>query len=160
MSDRITQTALDALATTAVREVLARQFQVEACAATPDLTARGADAATLGASVPLTGSALRGAVSLRLSPALARLLVERLVGQACGSPAEAQDLCQELCNILAGRMAATLGHEGAVIELGTPSLLGPHMTGDTAPAADLIHSSHWLCEHEPLVFALELRTIP
>ena len=50
--------------------------------------------------------------------------------------------------------------DGAVIELGTPSLLGPQATGDSAPAADLIHSSHWLCEHEPLVFALELRTIP
>jgi len=152
MSVGVSHTALEALAATAVREVLMQQFRVQATAAAPATAVPNVDAATLGASVPLTGTALRGRVLVRVSPALARLLVERLVGQASGSTEEAQDLCQELCNILAGHVAAALGRDGALIELGTPSRLGPD--------ADLIYCSHWLCEHEPLTFGLDIRTTP
>ena len=148
MSAGVTQAELQALAATALRDVLAAQFRVEACAAGPEL----ADPATVGASVPLSGATRHGQVQVHVSPRLARLLVERLLGQASGSAEEAQDLCRELCNILAGHVAAALGRDGTPIELGTPSLPGPD--------ADPIYRSHWLCEHEPLTVGLDIRTIP
>jgi CheY-specific phosphatase CheX len=147
MSAGMTQTELHTLAATALRDVLAAQFRVEAHAAAPGLEGL----ATVGASVPLNGVTLEGQVRVHVSPQLARLLVERLLGQASGSAEEAQDLCRELCNILAGHVAAALGRDGTLIELGTPSLPGPD--------ADLIYRSHWLCEHEPLTFGLDIRMI-
>ena len=151
-----THASLDALATTALREVLAQQFRVAATAVAPG----PAERATLGASVPLAGATLSGHVSVCVSPALARALVERLLGEACGSTEEAQDLCRELCNILAGGVAAALGQDGTLIELGTPSLLGADPDNGPATAPNLIHRSHWLCEHEPLTFGLDIRTTP
>ena len=138
--------------------------------------AAGADAATarssdveLCATVPLAGPEASGHVCLRLARGFALLALRQLHG---GSPSgsfeehEVRDFAGELCNLLAGRVAAELARVGEVCKLGVPEVVigadtlvagrpaGGTTPSDPSPASALRSCTIWSCAGHRLTLDL------
>lgn len=144
--------ALQRFGGNALTEVLLAWLQLPATELTP-----GSEPATLREpalliTVTWHGDTLSGAVQLVVPDAFANHAAQMLLGSDGAAPTDAirRDLCGELTNLVAGRVAADLrsaGHRGT---LGTPTV-----TPVSLPFADDAHSpgpslSVWCCQGFPI----------
>jgi CheY-specific phosphatase CheX len=111
----------------ALRHVLSSLLSFRATEETPvQDTAEAQDESLILATVALIGDHGSGAVRLQIPEAFARLALGVLVGaEDTDSLTRAQidDLCGELGNMIAGRVAADLAGEGHSFTLGTPEVV-------------------------------------
>ena len=135
----------------AITEVLATQFKLLAIASTPgDKPVTGIPEQCLIDSVTLCGGRVAGDVHLQLPEAFAAKLTALLLGRSATSVTDesAADVTGELCNMLAGRVAAILSAAGYSSNLSTPRwfaatgwssrfLQAPKLAGATGLARDI-----------------------
>ena len=126
----------------AITEVLATQFKLSAITGSPEQGLVG--------SVTLTGGRVSGDVHLRLPEAFIAKLAALLLGRSVTSVTHesAADVTGELCNMLAGRVAATLAAAGY------SSILNIQMELEIYPGAKTCRSD-WTCEGHLLTVALQ-----
>jgi len=142
----------------AVTEVLATQFKLSAIALTSaDKPVTSTTEEDLVGSVTLTGGRVSGGVHLRLPEALVAKLTALLLGQATTNVTNerAADVTGELCNMLAGRVAASLAAAGYSSELSTPTVVRGHQLElQISPGAKTCRSD-WTCEGHLFTVALQ-----
>ena len=148
---------LGRLTANAITEVLATQFKLSAIASVPaDKPVTGTPEQCLVGSVKLTGGRVSGDVHLQLPEAFIARLVT-LLGRSATSVTDesAADLAGELCNMLAGRVAATLAAAGYSSNLSTPTVVcGRRLELEISPGAKTCRSD-WTCEGHLLTVALQ-----
>jgi len=117
----------------------------------------------LQGTVKLTGPHVSGTVHLQLSRAFARHAVVHLVGATHPRPpgdAEVQDFAGELCNMLAGRVAAQLRSQGYPCELGVPEVVRePPGLPEPEPGTERGRTD-WTCQGHRLALEMRLRYQP
>jgi len=142
----------------AVTEVLATQFKLSAVASTSaNKPVTGATEKALVGSVTLTGRRVSGGVHLRLPEAFVAKLTALLLGQAANNVTNesAADVAGEDCNMLAGRVAASLAAAGYSSKLSTPTVVRGHQLElEISPGARTCWSD-WTCEGHLLTVALQ-----
>jgi CheY-specific phosphatase CheX len=142
----------------AVTEVLATQFKLSAIASTSaDKPVTSAIEEGLVGSVTLTGGRVSGAVHLWVPEALVAKLTALLLGQPTTNVTNesAADVTGELCNMLAGRVAANLAAAGYSSKLSTPTVVRDHQLKlEISPGAKTCRSD-WTCEGHLLTVALQ-----
>jgi CheY-specific phosphatase CheX len=140
----------------AVTEVLATQFKLSAIASTSaNKPVTGATEEALLGSVTLTGGRVSGGVHLRLPEAFVAKLTALLLGQAATTNESAADVAGELCNMLAGRVAASLTAAGYSSKLSTPTVVRGHQLElEISPGAKTCLTD-WTCEGHLLTVALQ-----
>jgi CheY-specific phosphatase CheX len=139
---------LGSVTASALAEVLATQFKlsVVASALADKLDAEQTERC-LVCSVTLTGGLFSGDVQLQLPEAFVAKLNSVLVGPNAASVTDedAADIAGELCNMLAGRIAATLEAAGYSSILSIPSVYrGRRLEFENAAAKTCW--SNWTCE--------------
>jgi CheY-specific phosphatase CheX len=143
----------------AITEVLATQFKLSAIAATPaDTPVTGPPEQCLVSSVKLTGGRVSGDVHLQLPEAFVAKLIVLLPGRSAVSVTEegVADVTGELCNMVAGRVAATLTAVGYSSNLSTPTVVrGRRLEFEVAPGAKTCRSD-WTCEGHLLTVMLQI----
>jgi CheY-specific phosphatase CheX len=149
---------LGRVAASAITEVLATQFKLSPIASTPAYEpVTGAPEKCLVGSVTLTGGRVSGGVHLRLPEAFVAKLTALLLGQAATNVTNesAADVAGELCNMLAGRVAASLAAAGYSSKLSTPTVVRGHQLElEISPGARTCWSD-WTCEGHLLTVALQ-----
>ena len=144
----------------AITEVLATQFKLLAIASTPAYKpVTGMPEQCLIGSVTLTGGRVSGDVHLQLPEAFATKLTALLLGRSATSATDesAADVTGELCNMLAGRVAAILSAAGYSSNLSTPTVVRGHrLELEISPGAKTCWSD-WTCEGHLLTVALQFR---
>ena len=142
----------------AITEVLATQFKLSATASTPgDKPVTGIPEQCLIGSVTLSGGRVSGDVHLQLPEAFAAKLTALLLGRSATSVTDesAADVTGELCNMLAGRVAAILSAAGYSSNLSTPTVVRGHrLELEISPGAKTCWSD-WTCEGHLLTVALQ-----
>ena len=142
----------------AITEVLATQFKLSAIASTPaDKPVTGTPEQCLIGSVTLSGGRVSGDVHLQLPEAFAAKLTALLLGRSATSVTDesAADVTGELCNMLAGRVAAILSAAGYSSNLSTPTVVRGHQLElEISPGAKTCRSD-WTCEGHLLTVALQ-----
>jgi CheY-specific phosphatase CheX len=110
--------------------------------------------------VTLNGDRLSGNVRLQLPEDFARLAVSRVVRDHGGEgPADLgiEDLVGELCNMIAGRVAASLRPEGYAALLDPPVVLrAAHLLPEPGPAREWGRTC-WSCEGHVLTLEIQCR---
>ena len=152
----------------ALSEVLDTLLSLSLNEATPAASAGdGSKADYLVGTVDLVGDRLSGDVRLQLPEAFARLAARRLVGgHAAAEPladANAADLAGELCNMVAGRVAARLRRDGYPAELSPPRVVrAPRDPRDPSEPArgDERRRTCWLCEGHLITLEIQCRHQP
>ena len=143
----------------AITEVLATQFKLSAIASTPADTpvARAPEQYLIG-SVTLSGGRVSGNVHLQLPEAFAAKLTALLFGRSASvTDVSAADVTGELCNMLAGRVAAILSAAGYSSNLSTPTVVrGQQLELEISPGAKACRSD-WTCEGHLLTVALQFK---
>ncbi|MEN9678235.1 MAG: Chemotaxis phosphatase CheX [Verrucomicrobiota bacterium] len=150
----------------ALRHVLSSLLSFRATEETPvQNTAEAEDESLILATVDLIGEHCSGAVRLQIPEAFARLALGVLVGaEDTDSLTRAQidDLCGELGNMVAGRVAADLAGEGHSFTLGTPGvvrgagwLLKEDRTTHHAPGA-----TAWSCQKHRILIEVSCHFQP
>ena len=144
----------------AITEVLATQFKLLATASTPgDKLVAGIPEQCLIDSATLCGGRVAGDVHLQLPEAFATKLTALLLGRSATSATDecAADVTGELCNMLAGRVAAILSAAGCSSNLSTPTVVRGHrLELEISPGAKTCWSD-WTCEGHLLTVALQFR---
>ena len=145
----------------AITEVLATQFKLPAIASTPaeHEPVAGTPEQYLVGSVTLTGGRVSGDVYLQLPEAFAAKLTALLFGRSATSVTDegAADVTGELCNMLAGRVAAILSAAGYSSNLSTPTVVRGHQLElEISPGAKTCRSD-WTCEGHLLTVALQFK---
>ena len=144
----------------AITEVLATQFKLSATASTPgDKPVTGIPEQCLIDSATLCGGRVAGDVHLQLPEAFATKLTALLLGRSATSATDesAADVTGELCNMLAGRVAAILSAAGCSSNLSTPTVVRGHrLELEISPGAKTCWSD-WTCEGHLLTVALQFR---
>jgi len=153
---------LPRVAAEALQEVLSTQFH---CAAAPasdgDLARAAGEGAWLTGCVGLTAGTLTGSLRLQLPERWLRRLHASLGGGGNASPADDGDLADladlagELCNMMAGRIAARLSGGGASM-LGTPVVARGRLPEPEAGLAGPSGRSCWTCAGQVLTLDLTL----
>ena len=149
---------LGGITASAITEVLATQFNLSAIASAPAKPVAGQFEQCLVGSVQLTGGRISGDVHLQLPEAFIVKLAALLLGQSATSVTDesAADVTGELCNMLAGRVAATLAAAGYSSKLSTPAVVrGRRLEREIAPGAKTCLSD-WTCEGHLLTVALQV----
>ena len=148
------------VAANAITEVLATQFKLSAIALTPaDEPVTGTPKQYLIGSVTLSGGRVSGDVHLQLPEAFAAKLTALLFGRSAtsGTDEGAADVTGELCNMLAGRVAAILSAAGYSSNLSTPTVVRGHQLElEISPGAKTCRSD-WTCEGHLLTVALQFK---
>jgi CheY-specific phosphatase CheX len=144
----------------AITEVLATQFKLSAVASAPvDGPIAGQTQPYLVGSVRLTGGRISGGVYLQLPETFATKLTAALLGRSAADLAdesEAADVTGELCNMIAGRVAAGLAASGYSSILSTPTVSrGRRLALETTPGGKTCRSG-WTCEGHLLTVTLQL----
>jgi CheY-specific phosphatase CheX len=149
---------LSRVAASAITEVLATQFKLSPIASTPaDEPVTGAPEQCLVGSVTLTGGRVSGGVHLQLPEAFIAKLTALLLGRSATSVTDesAADVTGEVCNMLAGRVAAILSAAGYSSRLSTPTVVRGHrLEHEISPGAKTCRSA-WTCEGHLLTVALQ-----
>ena len=144
----------------AITEVLATQFKLLATASTPgDKPVTGIPEQCLIDSATLCGGRVAGDVHLQLPEAFATKLTALLLGRSATSATHesAADVTGELCNMLAGRVAAILSAAGCSSNLSTPTVVRGHrLELEISPGAKTCWSD-WTCEGHLLTVALQFK---
>ena len=105
----------------------------------------------------LSGAQISGDVHLQLPEAFVAKLTALLLGRSATSVNDesAADVTGELCNMLAGRVAAILSAAGYSSQLSTPTVIrGYPLELEISPAAKACRSA-WTCEGHLLTVALQ-----
>ena len=108
-------------------------------------------------SVKLTGGLFSGDVQLQLPEAFVAKLTALLLGRSATSVTDedAADVTGELCNMLAGRVAATLAAAGYSSTLSIPTVARGHrLKLEISPGAKTCWTD-WTCEGHLLKVALQ-----
>jgi CheY-specific phosphatase CheX len=132
----------------ALAEVLATQFKLSAISAPDDKSNANQTEQYLVGSVELTGGLFSGYVQLQLPEAFVAKLTAALLGPYAANVTDedAADITGELCNMLAGRIAATLTAAGYSSILSIPTVArGRRAEFENAPGAKTCRTS-WTCE--------------
>jgi CheY-specific phosphatase CheX len=132
----------------ALAEVLATQFKLSAISAPDDKSNANQTEQYLVGSVELTGRLFSGYVQLQLPEAFVAKLTAALLGPYAANVTDedAADVTGELCNMLAGRIAATLTAAGYSSILSIPTVArGRRAEFENAPGAKTCRTS-WTCE--------------
>ncbi len=144
----------------ALTEVLATQFKRLATASTPgDKPVTGIPEQCLIDSATLCGGRVAGDAHLQLPEAFATKFTALLLGRSATSATDesAADVAGELCNMLAGRVAAILCASGCSSNLSTPPVVRGHrLELEISPRAKTCWSD-WTCEEHLLTVALQFR---
>jgi CheY-specific phosphatase CheX len=133
------------------------QFNLSAIASAADMSTADQPEQCLVGSVKLTGGRVSGAVHLQLPQDFAAELTALLMGQHTASVSDeaAADVTGELCNMVAGRVAATLAAAGYSSILGTPVVARSRgLVLEAAPDA-IACRSDWTCEGHLLTVGLQ-----
>ncbi len=154
MTNKIPTADLSRIAASALQEVLATQFKLLAVSALPDEMARAAtDSRCLTGSVDIEGERMSGSLRLQLPEAwVHKINASLLKGRDAVSIDEddASDLTGELCNMIAGRIAASLAGAGYASTLSTPRVIRGQPLQLEGDAGCLISRSNWACESQVL----------
>jgi CheY-specific phosphatase CheX len=147
----------------AVTKVLSTQFGMQAEASHEKAPQLQGYAAHLSGTVSITGSRVRGDLSLSMPDPLADKLVARMLGGAEddeASLADKVDVAGEICNMLAGQIGAALSRSGYANDLSIPQVAhnSDAWTGPLEDHAD--YQAVWQCAGFPLVLNLALRLDP
>ena len=149
---------LSRIAASALKEVLATQFKLSAVPASPiEIEGAADDPRCLTGSVNLDGARMSGSLRLQLPEAwVHKIIASLLEGRDAVSIDEddASDLIGELCNMIAGRVAASLVGVGYVSTLSTPAVLrGRIMELERGEGGELFRFD-WTCEGHLLKLTL------
>jgi CheY-specific phosphatase CheX len=152
---------LGRVAATALTEVLATQFKLSEIASAPadKPVTRTPDHCLVGL-VSLSGGRISGDILLQLPEGFVAKLTGLLLGQSATgvSDESAADVTGEVCNMLAGRVAAILSAAGYSSQLSsTPTVVRGHrLELEISPGAKTCRST-WTCEGHLLTVALQFR---
>ena len=155
---------LGSVTASALAEVLATQFKLSVIASGPDeeTNSKRTEQCLVG-SVKLTGGLFSGDVQLQLPETFVAKLTTVMLGSDAASVTDedAGDITGELCNMLAGRIAATLAAAGYASILSIPRVArGRRLEFENAPGAKTSWTN-WTCEGHLLKvasqFSLRLR---
>jgi CheY-specific phosphatase CheX len=140
---------LDSIIASALAEVLTTQFKLSVIASAPaDKPNANQNEQCLVGSVKLTGGLFSGDVQLQLPEAFVAKLTTVLLGPNAASVTseDSADITGELCNMLAGRIAATLAAAGYSSILSIPIVArGRRLEFENAPGAKT-YWTNWTCE--------------
>ncbi len=150
---------LGSVTASALAEVLVTQFKLSAIASAPaDTPTADQTEQCLVGSVKLTGGLISGDVQLQLPKAFVAKLTAVLLGPNAASVTDedAADIAGELCNMLAGRIAASLTAAGYSSILSIPTVArGRRLEFENAPGAKTCWTN-WTCEGHLLKVASQL----
>jgi CheY-specific phosphatase CheX len=149
---------LGSIAARAVTEVLATQLRLLATRSESVEwpIADRLDESLVGA-VTLAGSRLSGDVELRIPDGFIAKVARLLLGRCAADTEEAADITGELCNMLAGKVAADLAAAGYPTTLSTPTVSrGIELKPDNALGTQTFRSN-WTCEGYLLSVMLKIR---
>jgi len=139
---------LGSVTASALAEVLATQLKLSAIAAPDDTSNANRTEHYFVGSVELTGGLFSGYVQLQLPEAFVAKLSAALLGRNAASVTDedAADIIGELCNMMAGRIAATLTAAGYSSVLSIPTVArGRRLEFENAPGVKTCRSN-WTCE--------------
>jgi CheY-specific phosphatase CheX len=149
---------LSALTARAITEVLATQFGLSAVVAAVSIEkpiATQAEPCLVG-SVRFSGDRISGVAHLQLPAAFAAKVTALLLGQSIVDDDEAEDMTGELCNMLAGRVAAGLAADGYPSILSIPAVSRDgQFELETVPGNETCRSD-WTCEGYLLTVMLQV----
>lgn len=141
---------LSRISASAIQEVLATQFKLSAVPVSYlEIVGAADDPRCLTASVNLDGARMSGSLRLQLPEAWVHKINASLLGQIDAgftNENDDTDLTGELCNMLAGRVAAALAVAGYSSSLSTPSVIRGQPLQLEADPRDEISLSDWACE--------------
>jgi CheY-specific phosphatase CheX len=141
---------LSRISASAIQEVLATQFKLSAVPVSLfEIEGAADDPCCLTACVNLHGALMSGSLRLQLPEAWVHKINASLLGQSDAgftSENDDTDLTGELCNMLAGRVAAALAIAGYSSTLSTPSVIRGQSLPLQADARGEISLSDWVCE--------------
>jgi hypothetical protein len=154
MKNKIPTPDLSRLAASALQEVLATQFKLSAVPASPIEIEGAADVSRwLTGLVNLDGARMSGSLRLQLSETWVHKINASLLGRSDAILTDqdaASDLTGELCNMIAGRVAASLVSAGYVSTLSTPSVIRGQLLQPETDAGSEISRSDWASEGQVL----------
>jgi CheY-specific phosphatase CheX len=131
----------------AITEVFATQFKLSATASAPvDRQIVDQSQRYLVGSVGLTGGRISGGVYLQLPEAFAAKVTAQLLDRKIADEGEASDMTGELCNMLAGRVAAGLAAAGYSCIMSTPTVSRDQRLALETPTGAKTCQSDWTCE--------------
>jgi len=148
---------LGQIAACAITEVLATQLKLRA-RESQLLKWRNADQREqyLVGSVKPTGDRVSGDVHLQLPEGFAAQMTARLLERSVAQADDGADMTGELCNMLAGRVAAHLAAAGYSSALSTPTVSrGRGLEPNAVPGAQTCRSD-WTCEGHLLTVTLQV----
>jgi CheY-specific phosphatase CheX len=149
---------LGGVVASALAEVLATQFKLAAIASDTQNTEQSEQC--LIGTVKLSGELLSGDVKLELPEAFVARITAALhdADAACITDEEIVDMTGELCNMLAGRIAATLAAGGYPSFLSVPSVARGHLPGFENASRAKTCRTNWTCEGHLLKVVVQFGT--
>lgn len=114
-------------------------------------------------TVILTGRQASGAVRLQVTEEFATHAASILFGENRANTdfqAEVDDLVGELCNMVAGRVAVSLGQEGQPCTLGTPVITRGSRLPPESEAGQDWGRTHWTCHQNRITLEVRFHTRP
>ncbi len=151
--DRMGEQALHSVLGTLLGLPAAEVMQVDEAAAE-------ASGVRLVATVKLTGQRVSGAVHIHVPRGFAVQAVDRLIGGNHPEPtsdAGVEDFAGELCNMIAGQVAARMRLEGHPCELGTPETHGGSRRLPEPGPGVRCSRTDWSCQGHLLTLELQFR---
>ena len=147
---------LGPIAARALREVLTTQLRFLATESDlVDWSIAAEREQSLVGAIKLTGPRVSGDVQLELPDGFVTLVTGLFLGRRAANVEESADMTGELCNMLAGRVAADLSAAGYTSTLSTPTVSrGPMLEPDVSGAR--ICRSGWTCEGHLLTVMLKI----
>ena len=145
------------IAARAITEVLATQLKLPAkeSGMVEWQSADQSEQCLIG-TVKLTGGRVSGDVHLELPEGFTAEVMARLLGPGVAQSDDGADVTGELCNMLAGRVAADLDAAGYPSILSTPKVSrGRRLPPDIVPGAQICRSI-WTCEEHLLTVTLQV----
>jgi CheY-specific phosphatase CheX len=148
---------LGPIAARAITEVLATQLNLPTReSALVEWPIAGQPEQSLIGSVKLTGSRVSGDVHVQLPDGFVAKVTGLLLGRTAADAEEAADITGELCNMLAGRVAADLAAAGYSSILSTPKVSrGRRLEPEIAPGAQTCRSD-WISGGHLLTVMLQI----
>jgi CheY-specific phosphatase CheX len=113
------------------------------------------------AAVKLTGQHVSGVVQIGISHGFAAYALARLIGHEHPHPTTdpgREDFAGELCNLVAGQIAARLRREGLFCELSTPLIADGSLSDD--PSSTDRCRTDWSCQGHRLNLEIHLQGRP
>ena len=159
----ITTSELGLMAASALQEVLATQFKISVTPAVAgDTSPTKKNEPSLEGSVRLHGPKLFGSLHLQVPAAWAARLNDSLQapGDSPSSEADQEDLVGELCNMVAGRLGASLAASGYAGTLSTPDIQRGRFASSEPPPGSQQSRTDWTCEGHLLTLILRIDLNP